>query len=75
MNFGWIVLPELLDVIKRVDVITINDESASIIREYSLVKAAAKIHKLWIKYVVIKKGEHGALLFHNKEFSLFQRYH
>lgn len=69
MNF-WMdcALPELLDVIKRVDVITINDEEArQLSGEYSLVKAAAKIHTLGPKYVVIKKGEHGALLFHNKE--------
>ncbi len=69
MNF-WMdcALPELLEVIKRVDVITINDEEArQLSGEYSLVKAAAKIHTLGPKYVVIKKGEHGALLFHNKE--------
>ncbi len=69
MNFwmDW-ALPELLDVIKRVDVITINDEEArQLSGEYSLVKAAAKIHTMGPKYVVIKKGEHGALLFHNKE--------
>lgn len=69
MNF-WMdcALPELLDVIKRVDVITINDEEArQLSGEYSLVKAAAKIHTLGPKYVVIKKGEHGALLFHGAE--------
>ncbi|WP_276379169.1 PfkB family carbohydrate kinase [Flavobacterium sp. H4147] len=69
MNF-WMdcALPELLDVIKRVDVITINDEEArQLSGEYSLVKAAAKIQDLGPKYVVIKKGEHGALLFHNRE--------
>lgn len=69
MNF-WMdcALPELLDVLKRVDVITINDEEArQLSGEYSLVKAAAKIHTMGPKYVVIKKGEHGALLFHNKE--------
>ncbi|WP_348799225.1 PfkB family carbohydrate kinase [Flavobacterium adhaerens] len=69
MNF-WMdcALPELLDVIKRVDVITINDEEArQLSGEYSLVKAAAKIHEMGPKYVVIKKGEHGALLFHGKE--------
>jgi len=69
MNF-WMdcALPELLDVIKRVDVITINDEEArQLSGEYSLVRAAAKIHTLGPKYVVIKKGEHGALLFHNNE--------
>ncbi|MCZ8228035.1 PfkB family carbohydrate kinase [Flavobacterium sp.] len=69
MNF-WMdcALPELLDVIKRVDVITINDEEArQLSGEYSLVKAAAKIQELGPKYVVIKKGEHGALLFHKNE--------
>ena len=69
MNF-WMdcALPELLEVIQRVDVITINDEEArQLSGEYSLVKAAAKIHTMGPKYVVIKKGEHGALLFHNKE--------
>ncbi|WP_296143468.1 PfkB family carbohydrate kinase [uncultured Flavobacterium sp.] len=69
MNF-WMdcALPELLDVIKRVDVITVNDEEArQLTGEYSLVKAAAKIQTMGPKYVVIKKGEHGALLFHQKE--------
>ncbi|WP_029271470.1 PfkB family carbohydrate kinase [Flavobacterium sp. KJJ] len=69
MNF-WMdcALPELLDVIKRVDVITINDEEArQLSGEYSLVKAANKIQEMGPKYVVIKKGEHGALLFHNRE--------
>jgi sugar/nucleoside kinase (ribokinase family) len=68
MNF-WMdcALAELLQVIKRVDVITINDEEArQLTGEYSLVKAAAKIHTMGPKYVVIKKGEHGALLFHDK---------
>ena len=65
MNF-WMncALPELLEVIKRIDVITINDEEArQLSGEYSLVKAAAKIQTMGPKYVVIKKGEHGALLF------------
>jgi sugar/nucleoside kinase (ribokinase family) len=69
MNF-WMdcALPELMDIIKRVDVITINDEEArQLSGEYSLVKAAAKIHTMGPQYVVIKKGEHGALLFHGKE--------
>jgi sugar/nucleoside kinase (ribokinase family) len=69
MNF-WMdcALPELMEVIKRVDVITINDEEArQLSGEYSLVKAAAKIHAMGPKYVVIKKGEHGALLFHGHE--------
>ncbi|CAM3940497.1 sugar kinase [Flavobacterium branchiophilum] len=69
MNF-WMdcALPELLDVIKRVDVITINDEEArQLSGEYSLVKAAAKIHTMGPQYVVIKKGEHGALLFQGED--------
>lgn len=69
MNF-WMdcALEDLLNVIKRVDVITINDEEArQLSGEYSLVKAAAKIQTMGPKYVVIKKGEHGALIFHQKE--------
>lgn len=67
MNF-WMdnSLDALMDVIAEVDVITINDEEArQLTKEYSLVKAAAAIHQMGPKYVVIKKGEHGALLFHN----------
>ncbi len=67
MNF-WMdcALDELHDVIKKVDVITINDEEArQLTGEYSLVVAARKIHEMGPKYVVIKKGEHGALLFHD----------
>ena len=67
MNF-WMdtALDQLHEVIKRVDVITINDEEArQLTGEYSLVVAARKIHEMGPKYVVIKKGEHGALLFHN----------
>ena len=69
MNF-WMdcALPALLTVMKRIDVITINDEEArQLSGEYSLVKAAEKIHEMGPKYVVIKKGEHGALLFHGKD--------
>ena len=68
MNF-WMdcALDDLLNVIKRVDVITINDEEArQLTGEYSLVVAARKIHEMGPKYVVIKKGEHGALLFHDE---------
>ena len=68
MNF-WMdcALNDLLNVIKRIDVITINDEEArQLTGEYSLVVAARKIHEMGPKYVVIKKGEHGALLFHNE---------
>jgi sugar/nucleoside kinase (ribokinase family) len=66
MNF-WMdcALEELKSVIKKIDVITINDEEArQLTGEYSLVVAARKIHEMGPKYVVIKKGEHGALLFH-----------
>ncbi|MBU2921481.1 bifunctional hydroxymethylpyrimidine kinase/phosphomethylpyrimidine kinase [Winogradskyella psychrotolerans] len=67
MNFWMdIALDNLLSVIKNVDVITINDEEArQLTGEYSLVVAARKIHGMGPKYVVIKKGEHGALLFHD----------
>jgi len=67
MNF-WMdcALEDLHNVIKRIDVITINDEEArQLTGEYSLVVAARKIHEMGPKYVVIKKGEHGALLFHD----------
>jgi sugar/nucleoside kinase (ribokinase family) len=65
MNFWMdIALDDLHTVLKRVDVITINDEEArQLSGEYSLVNAAKKIHSMGPKYVVIKKGEHGALLF------------
>lgn len=67
MNF-WMdnALDDLLEVIKHIDVLTINDEEArQLTNEYSLVKAAAKIQTMGPKFVVIKKGEHGALLFHD----------
>jgi sugar/nucleoside kinase (ribokinase family) len=71
MNF-WMdcALTELKQVIAKVDVITINDEEArQLSGEYSLVKAARIISEMGPKYVVIKKGEHGALLFNeNKVF-------
>jgi len=66
MNF-WMdnTWDELMTVISKIDVITINDEEArQLTNEYSLVKAAAKIQEMGPNYVVIKKGEHGALLFH-----------
>lgn len=56
----------LIDVIGKVDVITINDEEArQLTGEYSLVKAARKISTMGPEYVLIKKGENGALLFHD----------
>ncbi|NAW50939.1 sugar kinase [Elizabethkingia argentiflava] len=69
MNHTWDLL---MEVIAKTDVITINDEEArQLSGEYSLVKAAKKIHSLGPQYVIIKKGEHGALLFHEaKVFAL-----
>jgi sugar/nucleoside kinase (ribokinase family) len=61
-------MDDLLATIKMVDVLTINDEEArQLSGEYSLVKAAAKIQAMGTKYLIIKKGEHGALLFHGQE--------
>jgi sugar/nucleoside kinase (ribokinase family) len=65
MNF-WIDIAHdrLIEAIKLCDVLTINDEEARMLSgEHSLVKAAAKIFELGPKYLIIKKGEHGALLF------------
>lgn len=72
MNFWMdIMMSDLLDTIKMVDVLTINDaEARQLSGEYSLVKAAKKILTMGPKYLIIKKGEHGALLFHeDKIFS------
>lgn len=69
MNFWMdIAMDALVEVIAKVDVLTINDEEArQLSGEYSLVNAAAKIHKMGPKYLIIKKGEHGALLFSEGE--------
>ena len=69
MNF-WMdnCLDDLMEALKNVDVLTINDEEArQLSGEYSLVKAARKILSFGPQYLIIKKGEHGALLFNNKE--------
>lgn len=66
MNF-WMdtAMDELREVMELVDVILINDsEARQLSNEYSLVKAAKKILTMGPKYLIIKKGEHGALLFH-----------
>ena len=65
MNFWMdVALEELLETIKKVDVLTINDaEARQLSGEYSLAKAAQHILELGPKYLIIKKGEHGALLF------------
>jgi sugar/nucleoside kinase (ribokinase family) len=69
MNFWMdIALSELTEVLSMVDVLTINDgEARQLSGEYSLVKAAQKIIAMGPKYLIIKKGEHGALLFNNKQ--------
>ncbi len=70
MNF-WMepqFLDQLKEVISQVDVLSINDEEARILSgEYSLVKAARIIRQMGPKYLIIKKGEHGALLFGDDE--------
>ncbi|MCB0662523.1 MAG: bifunctional hydroxymethylpyrimidine kinase/phosphomethylpyrimidine kinase [Saprospiraceae bacterium] len=69
MNF-WMdtAMDSLKEVISKVDILTINDEEAKQLSgEYSLVRAAHKIFEMGPKYLVIKKGEHGALLFHGEE--------
>ncbi|MBP7272917.1 MAG: bifunctional hydroxymethylpyrimidine kinase/phosphomethylpyrimidine kinase [Saprospiraceae bacterium] len=65
MNFWMdVAMDALKQVIAKVDVLTINDEEArQLSGEHSLVKAARIIHKLGPKFIIIKKGEHGALLF------------
>lgn len=64
MNFWMdIAMDRLKEAISKVDVLTINDEEArQLSGEYSLVKAAAKIFEMGPKYLIIKKGEHGAML-------------
>ncbi|GAB3177371.1 PfkB family carbohydrate kinase [Telluribacter humicola] len=61
MDVAW---DDLIQVLGMVDVLTINDEEARLLsKEYSLRKAAAKIMEMGPKTLIIKKGEHGALLF------------
>jgi sugar/nucleoside kinase (ribokinase family) len=69
MNFWMdLFMDDLKEALKEVDVLTINDEEArQLSGEYSLVKAAKVILAMGPKYLIIKKGEHGALLFNNKE--------
>ena len=65
MNFWMeIAMDDLKEVIKQIDVLTINDEEARLLSgEHSLRKAAKTILQMGPKYLIIKKGEHGALLF------------
>lgn len=69
MNFWMdIAMDELKKTIGMVDLLIVNDEEArQLTKEYALVKAARAIAAMGPKYVIIKKGEHGALLFHNEE--------
>lgn len=69
MNFWMeIALDDLKEVLKKVDVLMVNDgEARQLSGEYSLVKAAKVIMEMGPKFLVIKKGEHGALLFHEND--------
>ena len=66
MNFWMeIAMPKLQEVLKKVDALLVNDsEARQLSGEFSLVKAAKKILTMGPKYLIIKKGEHGALLFY-----------
>jgi sugar/nucleoside kinase (ribokinase family) len=69
MNF-WMetALDDLKEVLKMIDVLMVNDsEARELSHEFSLVKAARKIMKMGPQYLIIKKGEHGALLFHSDQ--------
>jgi len=69
MDIAW---DALIETISIVDILSINDEEArQMSGEYSLVKAARKILTMGPKYLIIKKGEHGALLFDKEENSFF----
>jgi sugar/nucleoside kinase (ribokinase family) len=67
MNFWMnVAMDDLQKVLKKIDVLLVNDsEARELSGEYSLVKAAAKIMQMGPKYLIIKKGEHGALLFYD----------
>lgn len=71
MNF-WMntAMPQLEEVLKEIDVLLVNDsEARELSGQYSLVRAAREIMQMGPRYLIIKKGEHGALLFHeNKVF-------
>ncbi|MBC8375716.1 MAG: bifunctional hydroxymethylpyrimidine kinase/phosphomethylpyrimidine kinase [FCB group bacterium] len=66
----WIdtALDDLLTLIKRVNMLVINDEEARMLtQERNYKKAASKLHAMGPEWVVIKKGQHGALLFHDDQ--------
>jgi len=67
MNF-WMesAMPDLENVLRQIDVLLVNDaEARQLSRQYSLVKAARTILSMGPKFLIVKKGEHGALLFHD----------
>ncbi len=68
MNFWMeVAMDKLKEALSMVDVLMVNDaEARQLSGEYSLPKAALKIQAMGPKYLIIKKGEHGALLFHGK---------
>jgi len=68
MNFWMeVAMADLAEVLKHVDLLMVNDaEARQLSGEFSLVKAAKKIMAMGPKYLIIKKGEHGALLFHGE---------
>lgn len=68
MNFWMeVAMADLKEVLKKVDMLLVNDsEARELSGEFSLVKAAAKIREMGPMYLIIKKGEHGALLFYNE---------
>ena len=69
MNFWMeIAMPDLIEVLKQVDMLMVNDaEARQLTGQFSLVKAAKSIMTMGPKYLIIKKGEHGALLFHGND--------
>ena len=69
MNFWMeIAMPKLCEVLTKVDALLVNDsEARQLSGQFSLVKAAREILKMGPKYLIIKKGEHGALLFHENQ--------
>ena len=69
MNFWMeVAMPELEETLKQVDLLMVNDaEARQLTGQFSLVKAAKTILQMGPKYLIIKKGEHGALLFHGDE--------
>jgi sugar/nucleoside kinase (ribokinase family) len=69
MNF-WMTsaMPELERVLRKIDVLLVNDsEARELSGQFSLVKAAKEILKMGPRFLIIKKGEHGALLFHHDQ--------